>query len=166
MKSTPKWLSPNEFKFKVKRYFCSIDIVRTTMFSSVPWSIALSGGHEGWFSRDPLASLFCRRSLWAVLAWAGLSSLWCCPSSISSAKPWHHPPSKVPWRTFQGGYHGVWQAWTMQFLFLDSCQKRFLWTHREVDHILHPVVGLVLQVGDADKFLQAIFDLFIVLSVR
>ena len=42
-----------------------------------------------------------------------------------------------------------------KFPSLDSCQKRFLWTHREVDHILHPVVGLVLQVGDAEKFPQA-----------
>ena len=29
-----------------------------------------------------------------------------------------------------------------------SCQKRFLWTHKEVDFAQHPVVGLVLQVGD------------------
>ena len=32
---------------------------------------------------------------------------------------------------------------------LDSCQKRFLWAHKEVDLAPHPVVGLVLQVGDA-----------------
>ena len=31
-----------------------------------------------------------------------------------------------------------------------SCQKRFLWTHKKVDLALHPVVGLVLQVGDTD----------------
>ena len=35
---------------------------------------------------------------------------------------------------------------------LDSCQKRFLWTHNEADRALHPVIGLVLQVGDAEKF--------------
>ena len=39
-----------------------------------------------------------------------------------------------------------------KFTCLDSCQKRFLWTHEEVDLALHPVVGLVLQVGDAEKF--------------
>ena len=37
----------------------------------------------------------------------------------------------------------------------DSCQKRFLWTHEEVDLAPHPVVGLVLQVGNVEKFPQA-----------
>ena len=35
---------------------------------------------------------------------------------------------------------------------LDSCQK----THKEVDLVSHPVVGPVLQVGDAEKFPQAL----------
>ena len=35
---------------------------------------------------------------------------------------------------------------------LDSCQKRFLWIHKEIDHAPHPDIGLVLQVGDAEKF--------------
>ena len=43
-----------------------------------------------------------------------------------------------------------------RFLSLESCQKSFLWTHKEVDLALHPVVGLVLQVGDAEKFPQAL----------
>ena len=43
-----------------------------------------------------------------------------------------------------------------KFPSLDSCQKRFLWTHKEVDLALHSVDGLVLQVGDAEKFLQAL----------
>ena len=34
-----------------------------------------------------------------------------------------------------------------KFPFLDTCLKRFLWTHKEVDLAPHPVVGLVLQVG-------------------
>ena len=33
--------------------------------------------------------------------------------------------------------------------------RRFLWTKKEVDLAQHPVVGLVLQVGDAQKFPQA-----------
>ena len=33
-----------------------------------------------------------------------------------------------------------------KFPSLDSCQKRFLWTHKEVDLAPHPVIGLVLQV--------------------
>ena len=43
-----------------------------------------------------------------------------------------------------------------KFPSLDSCQRRFLWTHKEVDLALRPVVGLVLQVGDAEKFPQAL----------
>ena len=39
---------------------------------------------------------------------------------------------------------------------LDSCQKRFQWTHKGVDLALHPVTGLELQVGDAQKFFQAL----------
>ena len=35
---------------------------------------------------------------------------------------------------------------------LDSCQKRFLWTNKEVDLAPYPVVGLVLQFGNAEKF--------------
>ena len=45
---------------------------------------------------------------------------------------------------------------TCKFPSLDSCQKRFLWTHREVDFAPHPVVSLVLQVGDTEKFPQAL----------
>ena len=39
-----------------------------------------------------------------------------------------------------------------EFSSLDSCWKRFTWTHKEVDLASHLVVGLVLQVGDAEKF--------------
>ena len=35
--------------------------------------------------RRSFSSLFCRKPLWAVLALAGIFTLWCCPSSISSA---------------------------------------------------------------------------------
>ena len=47
---------------------------------------------------------------------------------------------------------------------LDSCQKKLLWTHKRVDLALHPVVGLVPQAGDLEKFPQALgfegLDLF------
>ena len=43
-----------------------------------------------------------------------------------------------------------------EFPFLDSCQKKFLWTHKEVDLALHAVVGLVFQVGDMEKFPHAL----------
>ena len=38
----------------------------------------------------------------------------------------------------------------------DSCQKRFLWTHLKVALLPHPVVGLVIEVGDTEKFPQAL----------
>ena len=39
-----------------------------------------------------------------------------------------------------------------RFPSLDSCQKTFLWTNKGVEIALHPVVGLVVQVGQAEKF--------------
>ena len=39
-----------------------------------------------------------------------------------------------------------------KFLSLDTCQKRFLCIHKEVGLTPHPVVGLVLQVEDTEKF--------------
>ena len=43
------------------------------------------------------------------------------------------------------------------FSFLDSYQKRFLWTHKQVDLAAHQVTGLVLQVGDImEKFSHAL----------
>ena len=42
------------------------------------------------------------------------------------------------------------------FLSVDSCQRSFSWTHKNVDLALHPVVGFVLQVGNAEKFPRAI----------
>ena len=45
---------------------------------------------------------------------------------------------------------------TCRFPSLDSCQKGFMWTHKEVDLAPHPVVGLVLQVGDTEKFPQTL----------
>ena len=47
-------------------------------------------------------------------------------------------------------------------------KTRFPWTHKEVDFALHPVIGLVLQVRDAEKFPQALglrsLDLFLRVS--
>ena len=43
-----------------------------------------------------------------------------------------------------------------KFPSLDSCHKRFPWTHKEADLAPHPVVCLVLKVRDAEKFPQAL----------
>ena len=87
-----------------------------------------------------------------------MSALCCCPSSISSAD--HavaHPQSCLEeclWRSCRG----VLPALTMQ-LSLDSCQKRFLRTHKKVDLAPHTVVGLVVQVRNTEKFPHALdFD--------
>ena len=43
-----------------------------------------------------------------------------------------------------------------RFSSLDSCQNRLLWIHKEVNFAPHPVVDLMLQVGDEEKFHQAL----------
>ena len=43
-----------------------------------------------------------------------------------------------------------------KFPSLYSCQKMFLWTYKETDSVLHPVIVLVLHVMDAQKFPQAL----------
>ena len=43
-----------------------------------------------------------------------------------------------------------------KFSFLDSGQKRFLWTHKEVALAPHLVFGLVLHVGDTVNFPHAL----------
>ena len=37
---------------------------------------------------------------------------------------------------------------------LHSCQQWFLWTDKKVDHDPQPVIGLVLQVRNGEKFFQ------------
>ena len=43
-----------------------------------------------------------------------------------------------------------------EFPSLDSCQKRFLWTHKRVHLAPQPVVDLVHPVGDAERFPHAL----------
>ena len=65
-----------------------------------------------------------------------------------------HPP-----RCSEGGFGEAVIACDMprpcKFPSLDNCQKRSLWTHKEVDLAPHPVFGLMLQVGDTEKFPHA-----------
>ena len=44
-----------------------------------------------------------------------------------------------------------------KLLSLESCQKRSLWTHKEVDIAPHAVIGLAFQVGDTEKFPHALW---------
>ena len=54
------------------------------------------------------------------------------------------------------GFGEAIMAWDMpepcKFPPLDTCQKRSLWTHQKVDLAVHPVIGLVLQARDGEKF--------------
>ena len=34
-----------------------------------------------------------------------------------------------------------------KFMSLDSCQKRFLWTYKEVDLAPHPVIAVTQKIG-------------------
>ena len=84
-------------------------------------------------------------------------TLGCCPPSIFPL-----PTTALP--TLQGalkdGFGEAVMAYVMpeprKFSPFDSCQKRILWTHKEVYLAQHPVVCLVLQVGDEEKSLRAL----------
>ena len=57
------------------------------IISSVQFSLLsdwLAGGTWETSQQRSSSSLFFRRPLWADLAWAGMSILWCCLSSVSS----------------------------------------------------------------------------------
>ena len=124
-------------------------------FSSVPWLIGLYGdlGHEGQFSRDPLP----------VSSAGGLCEHGQgCPLSDVVHPAFPLPAMASP--TIQGALKDRFGEAVMvsdmpepcKFPSLDSCQKRLLRTNKEVDLALHPVIGLVLQVGDMEKFPHAL----------
>ena len=72
------------------------------------------GGTWGTIQQKTSSSLFCRRPLWAILAWTGMSTRWCCPSSIYSADHGVASPSRCPEGWFWRGCRGVWHVRTMQ----------------------------------------------------
>ena len=89
------------------RFFYSVQ------FSSVPLTDWVVGGIWGTIRQRSSSSLFCRRPLWTILSWAGMSTFWCCPSSISSV---HHSvthPPGCPEGSFWRGCCGVWHARNM-----------------------------------------------------
>ena len=72
-------------------------------------------------------------------------------------RPWRRPPSKGAMKhSFQEVVVACSMPEPCKFPSFDSCQKRFLWTHKEIDLAPHLVFGLVLQVGDAGMFPQAL----------
>ena len=69
---------------------------------------------RGTIQQRSSASLFCRRPTWLVLASAGMSTLWYCPSSIFSADHGVAHAVICPEGWFWRGCRGVWYARTIQ----------------------------------------------------
>ena len=133
----PKHVPSNEF--------------RSVQFSSVPWPTGSSEGYEERFSID-LLPVFSRggqcEQFWHRQACALFDVV--------------HPAFPLPTTaspTLQGALKdGFGEAAVAcdipkpcKLPSLDSCQKKFLWTYREADLALQPIVGLVLRVGDAEN---------------
>ena len=74
-------------------------------------------GTWGVLQQRSSSSVFCRKPLWKVLAWAGMSTLWCCPTSISPTDHGFAYPPRCPEGWFWRGRRGVWHAQTMKVSF-------------------------------------------------
>ena len=102
------------------------------------------------------SSLFCRRPYEQFLHRKG------CPlfDAVHPAIPLPTTVSPTLQSSLKDGFGEALTVCDMpepcQFPSLDSCQKRLQWTHEEADLPSHPVVGLVFQVGDAEKFPSAL----------
>ena len=83
---------------KLRSICCAKKTVTKDSVQFSPLTDRVISGTWGTIQQRSSSSLFCRRPLWAVLARADMSTLWCCPSSMSSCWPWCRPPSKVSWR--------------------------------------------------------------------
>ena len=132
----------------------SITSKKTQNISSIQ-SLDRLGGHDRRFSRDPLP---------VFSAGGPCEQFWqgqICPlfDVVHPAFPLLTTMSLTLQGALKDGFGKAVMACDMtkpcKLLFLGSCQKRFLWTHKGVDLALHPVVGLVLQVGDTEKFPHA-----------
>ena len=94
----------------------SESVIRVRLFSSVQFSLLIDwvvGETLGTIQQRSSFSLFCRRPLRAILAWAGMSALWCPLSIVSADHNIAHPPRCSKAR-FKRGCCGAWRARTMQ----------------------------------------------------
>ena len=101
-------------------------------------------------------SLFCRRPLWAVLAWAGMSTIWCCLSSISSADHSITHPPRCPEGWFGRGCHGVWHAQTMQVSITWQLSEEISVDPQGSWSCPAPSRWSCAPIGDVEKFPQAL----------
>ena len=74
-KSIPSYFGVNEPL--IKDYPLLRPFLLGVQFSSVPWLIGSWWGQSEMTQQRSSSSLCCRRPLWTVLAWAGMSTLWC-----------------------------------------------------------------------------------------
>ena len=128
----------------------------SVQFSSVPWPPRSSGEHEGRFSRD---------SFPVFSAWGHCEQLWHgqeCPlfDFVYLAFSLPTTASSVLKGALKDDFEDVVVACYMpepcKFPCLDRWrQKRYLSVHNEADLALHPVAGLLFQVGNLKKFPQA-----------
>ena len=131
-------------------------VVSTVQFSSVPLPTGSSGEHEGRFSRDPLPVFSAGGSCGQF--WHGQG----CPlfDAVHPAFPLPTTASPTLQGVLKDGFREAVVACDMpeprKFPSLDSCQKRFLLTQKEVYLAPDLVVGLVLLVGDTEKFPHAL----------
>ena len=109
---------------------------------------------RGTIQQRSSSSLFCRREQF----WHGQG----CPlfDVVYPAFPLPTMVSPTLQGALKGGFGEAVEACDMpdpcKFQSLDSCQTSFLWTQKVIDLTPHPVVGLVPQVGHAEKFSQAL----------
>ena len=73
-------------------------LLSSIQFSSVPWLIGSSEGHERIQQRYPLPVFSAGGPCEKFPAWAGMSTLWYRPSSISSVDQGVAHPPRCPWR--------------------------------------------------------------------
>ena len=78
------WLRTGHNRLHANMYIKML-LVPLGQCSSDPLTNWVVGGTRQTIQQRFSSSVFCRRPLWALLAWAWMSTLWCCPSSISSA---------------------------------------------------------------------------------
>ena len=104
-----------------------------SQFISVLWLIGLLGGHEGWFSRDPLPDFSAGDPCEQFRHGQGCTVF----DAFHPAFPLLTLVSPTLQGALKKGFGGAVLACDMpepcKFPSLYSCQKRFLWTHKEVD---------------------------------
>ena len=92
------WALGSRFLEMWRVWHFDLDLDQIHQFSPLTsWVIR---GSWGLIQQRSFSSLFCRRPLWAVLAWAGISTLECCPNS-------QVPKLNFPITSLLGKKHGT-----------------------------------------------------------